>query len=167
MTISMHSAFVPGTVHTLQSLSAILGKAQAHCEARKVDPNALLQSRIYPDMFPLSRQVQIACDIAKGGVARLAGIDVPKFEDTETTFAELQARIARTIDFMLSVKPEQIDGSEGRDVTIQTPRGPIEFKGQAYLSGFVVPNVYFHATTAYNLLRHGGVELGKRDFLGA
>jgi len=167
MTISMHSALVPGIVHTLKALSAILGKAQAHCEARKVDPAALLQSRVFPDMFPLTRQAQIACDIAKGGAARLAGLEPPKFEDTETSFAELQARIQRTIDYMLSVKPEQIDGSEAREVIIQTPFGPMPFTGQSYLSGFVIPNVYFHAATAYNLLRHGGVEIGKRDFLGA
>jgi hypothetical protein len=167
MTISMHSAFVPGTVHTLKALSAILGKAQAHCDARKVDPAALLQSRVFPDMFALTRQVQIACDMAKGGVARLADIEAPKFEDLETTFAELQARIQQTVDFMLSVKPEQIDGSEEREVTIQTPRGPLSFTGQAYLINFVIPNIYFHTTTAYNLLRQGGVEIGKRDFLGA
>jgi uncharacterized protein len=167
MTISMHSAFVPGTVHTLKALSAILGKAQAHCEARKIDPSVLLQSRLYPNMFPLVRQVQIACDMCKGGVARLAGIDIPKYEDTETTIAELQARIARTMEFMLSVQPEQIEGSEGRDIEIQTPFGPLKFKGQAYLSTFLLPNVYFHTSIAYALLRHNGVEVGKLDFLGA
>jgi hypothetical protein len=167
MTISMHAAFVPGTVHTLKALSAILGKAQAHCEARKIDPSVLLQSRLYPDMFPLTRQVQIACDMGKGGVARLAGIDIPKFEDTEASFADLQARIARTVDFMLSVKPEQIDGSEDHDIEIQTPFGPLKFKGQAYLTTFALPNVYFHTSMAYGLLRHNGVEIGKLNFLGA
>lgn len=167
MTISMHAALVPGTVQTLKALYAILGKAQAHCEARKIDPSVLLQSRLYPDMFHLTRQVQIACDMAKGGVARLAGIDIPKFEDTEASFADLQARIARTVDFMLSVRPEQIDGSEERDIEIKTPVRVLAFKGQAYLSTFVLPNVYFHASMAYGLLRHNGVEVGKLDFLGS
>lgn len=166
MTMSMYNALVPGLSNTLQALSAVLAKGAAHCEARKIDPNALLQSRVFPDMFPLTRQVQIACDMAKGGVARLAGIDNPKFEDNETTFAQLQDRIARTLAFMHSVPAEQIDGSEERSITLPLPSRTLEFTGQQYLTTFVIPNVYFHATTAYNLLRQGGVDIGKRDFLG-
>lgn len=164
--LSMYQAFVPGVTNTLQALSQVLDKAAAHCEARKIDPSAFLQSRLFPDMFPLVKQVQIACDMAKGGVARLAGIDNPKFDDTEASFAELQARIERTLAFMRSVSPEQIDGSEGKAITLTLPSRTLAFTGQQYLTTFVIPNVYFHATTAYNLLRQGGVELGKRDFLG-
>lgn len=164
--LSMYQAFVPGVSHTLQALSQVLAKGAAHCEARKIDPNAFLQARLFPDMFPLVKQVQIACDMAKGGVARLAGIDNPKFDDTEASFADLQARIERTLAFMRSVSPDQIDGSEGKAITLTLPSRSLEFTGQQYLTTFVIPNVYFHATTAYNLLRQGGVELGKRDFLG-
>jgi hypothetical protein len=166
MTISMYSASVPLAIHTLNSLSAILGKAAAHCEARKIDPAALLNSRLFPDMFPLTRQVQIACDMIKGGVSRLAGVEIPRFEDTEATFAELQARIAKTVDYLSTFKPEQVDGSEERDISIQMRDRVVESKGQAYLTQGVLPNFFFHVTTAYNLLRHGGVEIGKRDFLG-
>ena len=166
MTMSMYNALVPGLSNTLQALSAVLAKGAAHCEARKIDPNALLQSRVFPDMFPLTRQVQIACDMAKGGVARLAGVDNPKFDDNETTFAQLQDRIARTLAFMHSVSPDQIDGSEAKVITLPLPSRTLEFTGQQYLTTFVIPNVYFHATTAYNLLRQGGVDIGKRDFLG-
>ncbi len=164
--LSMYQAFVPGVSNTLQALAQVLAKGAAHCEARKIDPAAFLQARLFPDMFPLVKQVQIACDMAKGGVARLAGIDNPKFDDTETSFADLQARIDRTLAFMRSVSPEQIDGSEGKAITLTLPSRTIEFTGQQYLTAFVIPNVYFHATTAYNLLRQGGVDLGKRDFLG-
>ena len=164
--LSMYQAFVPGVSNTLQALAQVLAKGAAHCEARKIDPAAFLQARLFPDMFPLVKQVQIACDMAKGGVARLAGIDNPKFDDTETSFADLQARIDRTLAFMRSVSPEQIDGSEGKAITLTLPSRTLAFTGQQYLTTFVIPNVYFHATTAYNLLRQGGVELGKRDFLG-
>jgi len=164
--MSMYQAFVPGVTTTLQALAQVLAKGAAHCEARKIDPAAFLQARLFPDMFPLVKQVQIACDMAKGGVARLAGIDNPKFDDTETSFADLQARIERTLAFMRSVSPAQIDGSEGKAIVLTLPSRTIEFTGQQYLTTFVIPNVYFHATTAYNLLRQGGVELGKRDFLG-
>lgn len=167
MTISMYSALVPPTTHALKALSAILTKAAAHCEARKIDPAALLNSRLFPDMLPFVKQVQIACDTAKGAVSRLSGTDNPSHPDTETTFDELQARIAKTLDYLASFKPDQIEGSEDRVVTMKVRDNTLEFKGQQYLSGFVLPNFYFHVTTAYNLLRHGGVELGKRDFLGA
>lgn len=166
MTISMHAVLVPGTTHTLMALSAILDKAVAHCEARKIDPNAFLQARLFPDMFPLTRQVQIACDMAKGAAARLAGVDIPKYEDNEVTFADLKARIAKTVDFVRSFKPEQINGSEDRPIVLQVPNRQLEFTGQQYLTAYVLPNVYFHVSTAYSLLRQGGLEIGKRDFLG-
>lgn len=166
MSLNMYSAFVPVAIHTLQSLSAILGKAVAHCEARKIDPQALLSARLFPDMLPLTRQVQIASDMAKNGAARLAGIEVPVFEDTETTFAELQERLARTVAFLKTIEPRQIEGKEGAPIVLNMMSRQLNFTGQAYLSGFVLPNLYFHTTTAYNLLRHGGVEIGKIDFLG-
>ncbi|RZI82348.1 MAG: DUF1993 domain-containing protein [Rubrivivax sp.] len=166
MTISMYSASVPVAIRTLNNLSAILGKAAAHCEARKIDPAALLNSRLFPDMFPLTRQVQIAGDMIKGGVSRLAGVEIPRFEDNEASFAELQARIAKTVDYLSTFKPEQIDGSETRDISITMRDRVVESKGQQYLLEAVLPNFFFHVTTAYNLLRHGGVEIGKRDYLG-
>ncbi|HEY6967035.1 MAG TPA: DUF1993 domain-containing protein [Burkholderiales bacterium] len=166
MPISMSQASAPRFAHMLKNLQAILAKAQAHCEARKIDPLALTSARLYPDMFPLSRQVQIACDSAKGAVARLAGIEPPKHEDTEKTFEELQARIAKTLEFIDSVKPAQIDGSEDREIVLKLRDREVQFKGVQFLLGFAWPNFYFHAATAYDLLRHNGVELGKRDFLG-
>lgn len=166
MSLSMYSAFIPVAIHTLNNLAAILAKGAAHCEARKIDPNAFLTARIYPDMFPLIRQVQIASDTVKGGAARLAGIESPRYDDKETTFAELQARIDKTVAFLQTITPEQIDGKEGADIVLSFPSRTFEFKGQAYLTGWVLPNLYFHTTTAYNLLRHGGVEIGKRDYLG-
>jgi hypothetical protein len=166
MQISMHQASAPRFAHTLRSLAAILDKAQAHCEARKIDPLALTQFRLYPDMFPLTRQVQIACDTAKGAVARLAGVDIPKHEDTEQAFAELKARIARTVEFIESIPAAKVDGSEDREIVLKMRAGELKFTGLQYLLGFAYPNFYFHATTAYDILRHNGVELGKRDFLG-
>ena len=167
MTLSMYQASAPRFAHTLKSLSAILGKAQTHCDAKKIDPLVLTSARLYPDMFALARQVQIACDSAKGAVARLAGVEIPKHEDTEKTFAELQERIRKTLDFIAAVKPAQIDGSEGKDIVIKLRGNDVAFKGIAYLLGFAHPNFYFHAATAYNILRHNGVEIGKTDFLGA
>lgn len=167
MTISMYSALVPPMTHGLKALAAILDKAAAHCQARKIDPAAFLRARLYPDMLPFTAQVQIACDTAKGAASRLAGTEIPSHPDTETTFDELQARIAKTIAHLASFKPEQIDGSDSRTVVLKFPSSTLEFTGQQYLSGFVLPNFYFHLTTAYDLLRHGGVELGKRDYLGA
>ncbi|MDO9004741.1 MAG: DUF1993 domain-containing protein [Aquabacterium sp.] len=166
MSISMYSASVPVAIRILNNLSTILGKSAAHCEARKIDEAALLNSRIFPDMFPLTRQVQIACDMIKGGASRLAGVEIPRFEDTEASFAELQARIAKTVDYLSTFKPEQIDGSEARDISIKMRDRVVESKGQQYLMEAVLPNFFFHVTTAYNLLRHGGVEIGKRDYLG-
>ena len=166
MPISMYQASAPRFANTLRNLSAILDKAQAHCEAKKIDPLALTQFRLYPDMFPLTRQAQIACDTAKGAVARLAGMEVPKHEDTEQTFAELKARIAKTLDFVESVKPAQIDGSEAREIVLKMRSGDVKFNGMQYLLGHALPNFYFHVTTAYNILRHNGVEIGKRDYIG-
>jgi hypothetical protein len=166
MTISMYQASAPRFAHTLKNLSAILDKAQAHCEMKKIDPLALTAFRLYPDMLPLTRQVQIACDAAKGAMARLAGVDNPKHEDTEKTFEELKARVAKTLAFVNSITPAQIDGSETRDVVIKLRGQDTTFKGLAYLLGFAWPNFYFHVTTTYNILRHNGVELGKADFLG-
>ena len=166
MPISMHQASAPRFAHALTNLSAILAKAQAHCEAKKIDPQVMTGSRLYPDMFPLVRQVQIACDTAKGAVARLAGVEIPKHEDTEKTFDELRARIARTLDFIAMVKPAQVDGSEEKEIVIKTPSRELRFNGAQYLLGFAHPNFYFHAATAYDILRHNGVEIGKADFLG-
>jgi len=166
MTISMHQASAPRFANILRNLSAILDKAQAHCEAKKIDPAALLQARLFPDMFAFARQVQIACDSAKGAVARLAGVEIPKHEDTEQTFAELKARIAKTIDFVQSVGAARVDGSEGREIVLKMRSGDVKFNGMQYLLGHAFPNFYFHVTTAYNILRHNGVELGKRDYIG-
>jgi uncharacterized protein len=167
MSISMYQAAVPPILQTLTSTSAILDKAAAHCAARKIDPAALLTFRLFPDMFPLSRQVQIMTDQAKGMAARLAGVAVPSYPDTETTFDELKARIAEVSAFVKGFTPAQIDGSEDRAITIKAGGTELNFTGRQYVTGFVFPNFYFHATTTYNILRHCGVELGKRDFLGA
>ena len=166
MKISMYQVSTPRFLTTLGNLSAILDKAAAHAEAKKIDPLVLTSFRLYPDMFPLSRQVQIACDQAKGAVARLAGVEVPKHEDTEKTFDELKARIARTVAFIKSVKPEQIDGSEDKEIALKVGGRDLKFTGMQYLLGFAYPNFYFHAATAYNILRHNGIEIGKTDFLG-
>jgi len=166
MTISMYSASVPYFIRMLGNLKAILEKGAAHAAARKFDPSVLFNSRLAPDMLPLVRQVQIASDNAKGCPARLAGIDAPKFEDNETTYAQLIERVDKTLAFLKSLKPSQVDGSEGRDIVLKFPNSTFNFKGQAYLSFFAIPNFTFHIVTAYNILRHNGVELGKADFLG-
>lgn len=166
MAISMYQASVPVFERMLVNLRGILEKGAAHAQARKFDPAVLVQARLYPDMFPLSRQVQIASDNAKGCAARLAGVEIPKYEDTESSFPELTARIDKTLAFLKTLKPGQIDGSEERPVTLQLRTGALEFKGQAYLLNFALPNFLFHVTTAYAILRHNGVELGKPDFLG-
>ena len=166
MAISMYTASAPRFVHVLKNLSAMLDKAEAHADAKKIDPAALTTFRLFPDMFPLTRQVQTVCDVAKGAVARLAGVPVPKHEDTEQTFAELKARIAKTMDFINAIKPAQIDGTEDKDLTIKLGKQDYQFKGMQYLLNFAHPNVYFHAATVYNILRHNGVELGKKDFVG-
>ena len=166
MKISMYQASAPRFANTLRNLSAILDKAQAHAEAKKLDPAVLGSLRLIADMFPLARQVQIACDTAKGAVARLAGVEIPKHEDTEQTIAELKARIAKTLDFVGSVPAAKIDGSEEREVVMKMRGQDVKFSGLQYLLGHAWPNFYFHVTTAYNILRANGVELGKRDFIG-
>jgi hypothetical protein len=150
----------------LGNLSAILDKGAAYAEAKKIEPSVLMNSRLAADMFPLARQVQIASDVVKGGVARLAGIEIPSFPDTETTFPELQARIQKTVAFLKSVSAAQIDGSEERTITLKVGGNEMNFKGLPYLFSFVIPNFYFHITTAYAILRHNGVDVGKADYLG-
>ena len=163
--MSLYHATIPVFRQMLGALSTIMDKAAAHAEAKKIDPAVFTNGRLSPDMFPFTRQIMIATDHAKGASARLAGVEVPKFEDTETTFAELKARIQKTLDFLATLKPAQFDGAETRDVTIQLRGGPTTFKGRAYLFHFALPNFYFHATTAYDILRHMGVEIGKPDFI--
>ena len=163
----MYDHSIPILAKTLGNLSAILDKAAKHCETKKLDPNALLGFRLFPDMFPLTRQVQVAADQAKGCAARLAGVEVPKYEDTEKTFDELKARIAKTIAFINGIKPDQLANSAGRDVVLPIRGNPVTFKGAWFLNHFVMPNFFFHVTTAYNILRHNGVELGKGDFIGS
>jgi hypothetical protein len=167
MTTPMYRAAVPVLIRTLTNLNGILDKGHAHAEAKNIDPAVLINARLYPDMFPLSRQVQIASDIARRGVARLAGVEAPGVADTETTFAELGDRLQNSIAYLKTFTPEQIDGTETKEVTVPVGRGEtITMQGWPFLTFFVLPNVYFHVTTAYDILRHNGVEVGKRDFLG-
>jgi len=166
MSISMFDASVPGFVRTLRALDGILTKAEAHAAAKKIDPAVLLGSRLFPDMFALTRQVQIATDHAKGATARLAGLEVPKFDDNEQSFADLHARIAKCIAFVESVSAGQINGSEAREIQIKAGPRELSFNGQTYLTGYALPNFYFHVMTAYNILRHNGVEIGKADYIG-
>ena len=166
MLISMYAASVPPMIRALTNLKSIIEKAAAHAEARKIDPAVLTNARLYPDMFPLSRQIQIATDNAKGGASRLAGIEPPKYEDNESTFQDLGARLDKTIAFLETFKPEQIDGAEDKVITLPMRDRTLTFKGLTYLLDYVLPNIYFHATTAYAILRHNGVEIGKQDFLG-
>jgi len=166
MKISMYQASVPTIIRALNNLAAILEKGAAHAEAKKIDPSVLVNSRLYPDMFPLAKQVQIASDIAKGGTARLAQSEPPAFEDNEASFPDLVARLRKTVSYLETIKPEQVDGSEDRTVTWQTRTATKSMQGLPYLFNHVLPNVNFHVTTAYNILRHNGVEIGKQDFLG-
>ena len=166
MKLSMYQASVTAFTRQLNNLVAILDKGAAHADAKKIDPQVLINSRLFPDMFPLVRQIQIATDTARGGAARLAGVEVPAQEDTETTFSELVARIRKTVSYLETLKAEQFDGSEDRTVTWQTRSSTKTMQGLPYLQNHILPNLYFHITTAYNILRHSGVELGKRDFLG-
>jgi len=167
MTISMYQVAVPSVVRSLNNLVAILEKAAAHAEAKKIDPAVLINSRLYPDMFPLSRQIQIASDVARRGVARLAGVEAPSIEDNEVSFADLSNRLQETIAYLKTFTPDQIDGTESKSISLPIGTETMTFEGQPFLLYFVLPNVYFHVTTAYNILRHCGVEIGKRDFLGA
>ncbi|HEX3895224.1 MAG TPA: DUF1993 family protein [Rudaea sp.] len=166
MTISMYDSLVPTINRVLKNLSLILDKGAALAEKKQIDGTVLTGSRLAPDMFPLSRQVQIACDIAKGAAARLSGTEIPKFEDTETTFPELKARIDKTLQFVNGIAADTFKDSEKRDIVLTNRRGDLKFTGLGYLNEFVLPNVYFHATAAYAILRHNGVEIGKTDFLG-
>ncbi len=166
MKISMYQASVPVFSRALNNLAAILEKAAAHAEARKIDPAVLIDYRLYPDMLPLLKQIQIASDSAKGGVARLAGGEPPKYEDNEASIAELIARLRKTVAYLESVKPEQLDGSEDKTVSWKTQTATRTMQGMPYLLNHVTPNVYFHVTTAYDILRHCGLEIGKQDFLG-
>ena len=162
----MYQASAPRFANLLRNLSALIDKAEAHCAAKKIDPTVLTGYRLFPDMFPFTRQVQIACDTAKGAVARLAGVDIPKHEDTEQTLGELKQRIAKTIDFILSVNPEKIDGSDEKPITLKLGGRDVTFTGIQYLLGHAYPNFYFHVTTAYDILRANAVEVGKRDYIG-
>ena len=167
MSITMYSASVPVFVRLLGNLSAWLDKAAAHAEAKKFDQSVYITSRLAPDMLPFPNQIQIACDGVKFGVARLSGVEAPKFEDNETTLAQLKERIAKTLAFVQSVDADKIVGTEEKDISVPRRSGAIVMKGEFYLRHFVMPNFYFHLTTAYALLRHNGVELGKGDFLGS
>jgi uncharacterized protein len=166
MALSLFDVSIPVLVRGLGNLSAIIDKAAAHAEAKKLDPTALAQARLFPDMFPLTRQVQITCDTAKGAAARLAGIEAPKHEDNETTLPELKQRIAKTLDFVKSVKASQLEGAETRAIELKGPNRTLNFTGLSYLNHFVLPNFYFHESIAYAILRHNGVEVGKFDYLG-
>jgi len=167
MKLSMYQASAPRFAAMLRNVSALLDKAQAHCEARKIDPATMAGMRLIADMFPLARQVQIACDTAKGAVGRLAGTEIPRHEDTEQTLAELKQRIAKTIDFVASIEPQRFEGAEDRTVTLRLAGKDASFTGMQYLLGHALPNFYFHVTTAYNILRSNGVDIGKRDYIGS
>lgn len=165
MTVSIYTASVPLLTRMLGGLSKNLAKAAANAAERKIDPSVFVNARLAPDMFALARQVQIATDGAKGGLARMAGVEIPKYEDTETTLEELQARLAKTIAFLEGIPAASIEGTDAKDITITVAKQDMHFKGADYLISWVIPNVMFHVTTAYDILRHNGVPLGKRDFL--
>lgn len=165
--LSIYDVSIPALIRGLNNLSTLLDKGAVHAAAKKFDPSVLFQARVYPDMFALARQVQITCDTAKGAAARLAGIEVPKHEDNEATLEDLKQRIAKTLDFVKSVRAEQLQGAETRAIEIKTPNTVLKFTGLSYLRDFVLPNFYFHSSMTYALLRHNGVEVGKLDFLGA
>jgi len=167
MSISMYDVLIPGLTRGLNNLSTLLDKAAAHAATKKFDTAVLAQSRLYPDMHPLVRQIQIACDTAKGAAARLAGVEVPKHEDTEVTFEDLKARLKKTADFVKSITAAQLKDAETKSIEIKFPNGSWKFTGIGYLTDFVLPNFYFHSTVVYALLRKAGVEVGKGDFLGA
>lgn len=167
MKISVHALSIDIFTNVLGNLSAILEKGTALATAKKFDSSVLVTARLAPDMLPLAKQVQIACDTAKNGAARLAGLEAPRFEDNEKTIEELRTRIARTIDYLKSIPPRAFEGAEERDIKVPAGERTLEFKGLAYLQRWALPNVFFHVTTAYNILRHNGVEIGKRDYLGS
>jgi len=166
MTLSMYQAAVPVFVRALGNLKHVLQKGAEHAKAKNVTDEVLLQTRLIPDMLPLVKQVQIAADMATRGTARLAGVEPKSFEDNETTLEQLYSRIDNAIEYIKTFKPEQIDGSEARSIVLKMRTGEMTFEGQAYLLGFAIPNVFFHCTTAYNILREAGTEIGKNDFIG-
>jgi uncharacterized protein len=166
MSVSLYDVSIPVFTLSLSNLAAILDKAASHGDAKKIDPKVIPQARLIADMLPLSAQVQIACDTAKGAAARLAGVEVPKHEDTEATLADLKARVSKTLDFVKSIKPEQLQGAETREIVLQFPQTTLKFNGLNFLTNFALPNFFFHMTMTYALLRKNGVDLGKRDFLG-
>ena len=166
MSLDLHHTVSMTANRGLKALDAILDKAAAYAEARKIDPAVLLASRLAPDMFPLSRQIQIACDFGKSGIARLAGMEVPRFDDTETTIPEFKARIAKTLDFVRGVKADQLAGAESRQIEWKAGSKDMSMAGAAYFAGYSMPNFYFHLSMAYAILRHNGLEIGKKDFLG-
>ena len=164
--MSLHAVVVPAFLQTLKGLSGVLAKAEAHCEAKKIAPEALLSARLFPDMYPLTRQVQAACDGAAKACARLAGVDVPVYPDEEKSFADLQKRIETVSGYLKGFTEQQFEGAATRDIAVPAGSRTLNFKGAQFLASFAFPNFYFHATTAYDILRHNGVEVGKRDFLG-
>ncbi len=166
MSLSMYQASVPVMQRRMRQLIGILDKAEAHCTAKKIDPDVVVNARLAPDMFPLKRQVQIASDMAKAAVARLSGTEMPKWEDTEATFSDLKARLQKSIDYLETFEPSQIDGSEEKDINLTIGGQPAILKGQMYLLNHAFAHFEFHVVTAYNILRHNGVEIGKRDFVG-
>ncbi|WP_088343736.1 MULTISPECIES: DUF1993 domain-containing protein [Rhodomicrobium] len=166
MSLTLHQAVFPTVIRTLTALNAILDKAALYCETRKIDPSVLLGYRLAPDMFDFKRQIQSVTDQAKGMAARLSGAEVPSYPDVEVTFDELKARLAKTIEFVKSVTPEKLEGGEDREIVLKMRVGELRFKGSDYAFGYFMPNFFFHATTAYDILRHAGLEIGKRDFLG-
>ena len=166
MSVSLYDVSIPVFTLSLNNLAAILDKAAGYAVNKKIDPKVLPTARLIIDMLPLSSQIQIACDTAKGAAARLAGIEVPKHPDTETTIDELKARVVKTLDFIKTIKPEQLQGAETREIVLQFPQTTLKFTGINYLTNFVLPNFFFHVTTAYAVLRKNGVDLGKGDFLG-
>jgi hypothetical protein len=167
MSVSVYDVSIPALALGLTNLSAILDKAAAHADAKKTDARQLADARIIFDMHPLKRQVQIACDTAKGAAARLAGVEIPKHEDTEATLGELKERIAKTLAFVNGIKPDQLAGAEGREIVLSFPKITLKFTGLDYVTKFVLPNFYFHVTMAYAILRQNGIDVGKNDFLGA
>ncbi len=166
MNISMYNASIPVMTRMLGNLENIVDKAIAHAAARKIDDAAFVEARLFPDMFTFARQIRVATDMSKGAGARLAGVEIPKFEDNEKTLPELKARLRKAIDFLKTLTPAQIDGTEGKAISLTVGGNALNFTGLDYLNAWVLPNFYFHVATAYNLLRHGGVEIGKMDFLG-
>jgi hypothetical protein len=167
MAVSLYDVSIPVFTLTLSNLAVILDKAASHAESKKVDAKVLPATRLIADMLPLSSQIQIACDTSKGAAARLAGVEVPKHPDTEVTLDELKARVAKTLDFIKTIKREQLEGAESREIVLQFPQTTLKFTGLNYVTNFVLPNFFFHVTTAYALLRKNGVDIGKRDFLGS